>query len=409
MRKLEYRPCESELFLFELLRRALAGERKEAATAAFPSEACLEEAVELAQRHAVLPFLYDVIKTFKGTSAVVCQSAKSAARMAVRTNYRLLFLTKFVTGLLEANGITAIVLKGAATASFYPVPELRKSGDVDLLIPEQADFERACTLLTENGFYRLKNQKALHHVELKNDEGISVEVHHTLAEPFESRQINSFLKELLPEYGKNTVKNSSWGVPFYQPKEAYHAFYLLLHMLQHFLRSGFGLKYLCDWAVFWNREIAAEEKARFSELIQKSGTEGFVSVLTKCCVEYLGLKEGNVRFLLDAPPEEELVLEFLYEVLKGGEFGKEQHNRMVAMRGTGIFAYFLEFHHQMHLNYPKSGNIFLCWPVLWILTLARFLHNNRTIRKVSGREILREAGRRSRLVGRMKLFESGTK
>ena len=382
--------------------------------------------LSLARKHAVLSFLFDVYEEDKELPAQLRQELQYAAATVARSNYRLLFLTKYITQVLHKEGIRAILLKGAATASYYPTPELRKSGDADILIPEEEHFRRAVKLLRNEGFSECGEQTVLHHIELKNSEGISVEIHKILAEPFESKRMNLYLEQLLPAYGENVIANNSWGVTFYQPADAYHAFYLIIHMLQHFLRAGFGLKFLCDWTVFWNREVDDKQKERFLRLVRESRTEGFVVVLTKACVNYLGLEIENVEFLLRGTEEhEELSLEtttkgkgfpvkecaldklaedFMEEVFAAGEFGHETQQRMVAMRGTGLTAYVREFHHQMHLNYPHAGKVFLMWPLLWALTLARFLYNNRAVRKVRGRDILKEAGRRSRLIDRMKLF-----
>lgn len=398
---------EPERLLLELLCEALTGKPDKWAGTKKRNdqEVYLEQALELADRHAVLPLLYDVLEKEEDLPQNIWQSVESAGKVTARSNYRLLFLTKYVTGLLEKNGILAVVLKGAATAAFYPVPELRKAGDIDILIPEKADYEKACLLLQQEEFHVLENQSALHHMELQNDEGISVEVHGFLVEPFESRTINSYLRSLLPEYGRNWIANTSWGVKFYQPSDAYHAFYLLMHMLQHFLRAGFGLKFLCDWVVFWNRKIAQAEKKQFLKMVRESGTEGFVRILTQSCVKYLGLKRENVQFMMTEPVKEDLVEDFYREIFQAGEFGRAKQNRMVAMRGTGVKSYMMEFHHQMRLNFPKAGKVMVIWPVLWMFTLARFLYNNHAVRKVSGREILKEAGRRSRLISKMRLFE----
>lgn len=364
-----------------------------------------EEVIRLAGTHAVVSLMYDTLSSGGMLPDALMKSVETSSRITVRSNYRLLFLTKYVTEFLKKNKIQAITLKGAATSSLYPVPELRKSGDVDILITEDEACARACKLLQQEGYLPAGEQLTLHHMELKSEEGISIEVHGLLAEPFDSQSINQYLKRLLPEYAKHTVENDYWGFPIYQPSDGYHAFYLILHMLQHFLRAGFGLKNLCDWVVFWNREIEEAEKDVFVKMIQESGTEGFVELLTAACVRYLGLKKEKVRFLIHRQiPEEELEA-FMKEIFEAGEFGKAQSNRMVAMRGTGIGAYIREFHHQMHLNYPKAGRIFLLWPLLWLMTLQRFVRNNYTVRRISSREILKKAARRSRLVERMRLFE----
>ncbi len=369
-----------------------------------PGKCDLRGLLEIAKKHAVLPLLFDAYEGEKGIPAEFGQVLSSFAATTVRSNYRLLFLTKYVTHILQEQGIRAIVLKGAATASYYPSPELRKSGDVDILVSRQETFLRAVEILKKEGFTERKEQDALHHMELVNEEGICVEVHSILAEPFESRKMNHFLETLLPAYEQHVTVNDSWGISFYQPEDAYHAFYLVIHMLQHFLRAGFGLKYLCDWVVFWNREVDEREKETFLHLVKESGTEGFVSVLTETCVKYLGLKRKNVAFLLKGFEGRELADDFMKDIFASGEFGHDKRQRMVAMRGTGISAYIREFHHQMHLNYPKAGRIFLLWPVLWGMTLLRFLHNNRAVRGVKGRDILKEAGKRSRLINKMKLF-----
>lgn len=395
---------KTEVILLKRLRRSLNPTERKKQAAEPSGKRELRELLEIAKKHAVVPLLFDAYEGEKGLPAEFWQILSRSASTTVRSNYRLLFLTKFVTHTLEEKGIRAILLKGASTASCYPSPELRKSGDVDVLVPGKKKFMRAVEILKAEGFAERKEQDALHHTELVNDEGICVEVHSILAEPFESKKMNQFLDSLLPEYEEHIMENDSWGVSFYQPTDAYHAFYLVVHMLQHYLRAGFGLKYLCDWVAFWNREVDGKEKEAFLRLVRESGTEGFVGALTETCVKYLGLKRKYAAFLLETCGEKGLAEEFMEDVLAAGEFGHGKEQRMVAMRGTGISAYVREFHHQMHLNYPKAGRVFLLWPVLWVATLCRFLHNNRVVRGVRGRDIIREAGRRSRLIDRMELF-----
>ncbi len=411
-----------EGLLLEALRQAL-NPKDDAQEFALPEEEYAKrEFLKAAKEHAVMPLLFDAYEKMDENDGInsryadFVQALRQAASTTARANYRLLFMVKYVTQLLGEEGICAIVLKGVATASCYPTPELRKSGDIDLLIPQGEDLQRAAEVLERANFTKCGTQLALHHVEMKNEEGISIELHRMLAEPFESQRMNRYLEALLPEFAANVKVNDSWGVAFYQPTDAYHAFYLVLHMLQHFLRAGFGLKFLCDWTVFWNREVGRQEKETFLRLVEESKTKGFVLALTQACVEYLGLRAENVAFLLEGSKKDaqgkyqgnadmqQLAEEFMQEVFASGEFGHSARQRMVAMRGTGTMAYVREFHHQMHLNYPCAGRVFVLWPLLWSMTLLRFLYNNRAVRKVRGRDILKEARRRSKLIGRMELF-----
>ena len=71
------------------------------------------------------------------------------------------------------------------------------------------------------------------------------------------------------------------------------------------------------------------------------------------------------------------------------------------MDGASFGAYIKEFHHQMHINYPKAGRVILFWPVLWVATLLRFLKNNRKFNRAPVFEIMKKAGNRGKLVKRL--------
>ena len=112
--------------------------------------------------------------------------------------------------------------------------------------------------------------------------------------------------------------------------------------------------------------------------------------------------ENNISYGIDRAGASK----FMKEVFEAGEFGKSSPDRMVVLRGKGLLLPFIrEFHHQMKLNYPKAGKLVFIWPVLWVLTLAGFIHRNKSIRNVSGSAIIKKAVQRSFVVERMKLFK----
>ena len=76
-----------------------------------------------------------------------------------------------------------------------------------------------------------------------------------LAEPFDNNKVNSYLERCVAECKNHIVFKDCMGINLPILDDAYHAYELLLHMLQHFLREGFGLKLLTDWCFFFNREI----------------------------------------------------------------------------------------------------------------------------------------------------------
>lgn len=362
-----------------------------------------EHFYSLSMSHAVLPLLYDLLKEDE-VPGHLWRHMEQKSRQTVQQSYHLLFLTKHLSELLGEKGIPVIVLKGAAVSSFYPVPELRKSGDVDLLIPREEDWKKACALLEEHGFSKKGKQYHNHHMEYVTKDGIAVEIHGMLVEPFASGKMNRYLEKLLQECHTHTCTLEVCGISVTSFSDGYHAYYLLLHMLQHFLLAGFGLRYLCDWVLFWSREVGEEEQKIFLNLVKESGLWHFAGAVSACCIHYLGLGEKRVAFLETEKVSEQDVWALMREILDSGEFGGSETERMVAMEGTGIFSYVKEFHHQMRLHYPGVGKCVLLWPILWLVTFVRFHYNNRVIRKVSSLAVLKKARQRSRLIRRMQLF-----
>lgn len=355
-----------------------------------------------AHRHSVLSLLY---YPCMGTAAVpkaFKESVQRETKGIVLQSYRLLFAGRDMVERLDRAGIPVAVLKGVAAARSYPEPELRKAGDIDLLV-EPERLEEACKILEESGCRVAERQLALHHVVLYTKEGVEIEVHTMLAEPFDNEQINSYLKRLLPECLEHVVWRQIMGVEFPVLNYGCHAYELLLHMLQHFLRSGFGLRFLCDWVLLWREDVPKPERRRYLELVEKSRLKGFSDMVTLACCRYLGLEESRVDWM--GIPSQLKSKGFMKEVLEAEEFGKSSGERMVMLRRPGLAGYVLEFHHQMHLNFPKAGRWIPLWPALWIATLIRFERNNRRLRGISGRTILRKASERSRVMEQMKLWK----
>lgn len=355
------------------------------------------------RNHSIIPIVYDVLKVQNITQEQK-NGIRQSAQQSVRQNYHLLFETKNACSCLEAHNIEVAVLKGSATASYYPVPEYRKSGDIDLLLLDVSMLEQAKEVLSELGYTVNEEQRARHHVTFSNPSGIELELHTMLAEPFDNARMNRFMESLLAVIPEHVIDKEVLGVNLPMLSDGFHAYELLLHMLQHFLRSGFGMKLLCDWTFFWNRKVEEQEFYIYTSLIKESGLQGFSDMITSLCVLYLGLPKTCVLCEHSTLVEENIAEGFMQDILSAEEFGKAEKSRMVAMRGDSATDYMREFQHQMHLNFPKAGKCIIIWPVLWMVTLHRFLRNNRKIRGISTISIMKKAGDRSRRMRTLHLF-----
>lgn len=392
--------------LCRLLAAALHGRKPDR----MPGSEKMQELLEFADRHSLLPLLYGIMDEKSKQEAaysfynMVCEKS----RQTVQQSYHLLFLTRFVVRTLEESGIPSMVLKGCAAAEYYPVPELRKSGDVDLLLKNEEAAENACRCLEAHGFRRAEVQHANHHLVCVSPDQIGVELHMTLAEPFDEQRVNDRLVGCQAEFFRHSCEERVMGISLPVPERPYLAFHLLLHMLQHFLRAGFGLKLLCDWVAFWERGCRPEEEQTFLRLVRENGMEGFCGMVTAFSVFYLGLTEEKVSFLTAGGSrriKHADLEEFLSEILEAEEFGKSSQERMVALRGTRVSDFLREFHHQTLLTYPKAGKRPVLYPVYWVRMFSGFLYRNRRLRGVSSSAVLKKAAKRGRLVEKMHIFE----
>ncbi|MCR5042519.1 MAG: nucleotidyltransferase family protein, partial [Clostridia bacterium] len=79
-----------------------------------------------------------------------------------------------LSSLLENAGIRFVMIKGFASAAYYPAPELRQCGDVDFCV-EPSDVGKTEALLRNEGFVPEKLSHGVHHVFSKD--GARYELH----------------------------------------------------------------------------------------------------------------------------------------------------------------------------------------------------------------------------------------
>lgn len=443
----------TELVLRDMLRCSLSGSKvnSDIDSPGYLSDKEWMELSKLAGSQKVSALLYDTASAMNHIPEKVVMGFRTDAIKTAASDFRLLFLSRDILWTLNECGIPALLLKGMGTSGFYPSPLERKSGDVDILIPDNGLLERGVGVLEKRGLKVKEKQPALHHVVMSFENTIDVELHSLLAEPFDDDRINRILLRqqgrLMARSGSvnepgckednaagRKADNDAWHEPWHgaghsQKNElsadedlvinrsvlgvdlkmlgdAFHAYELLLHMLQHYLRSGFGIRLLCDWVAFWNREIPEHTVRKYLKLVKESGIKGFSDMITLVCYRHLGLCKKSVKLLTagDRRYTRSETDAYWEDFLRSGEFGKVSKDRMVALRGSGILDYAREFHHQMKLNYPEACRRVPLWPVLWCLTFARFMINNKKIRKVSLKSVLISAGRRGDMVKKLQLF-----
>lgn len=187
--------------------------------------------------------------------------------------------------LLTEHGIRMLVLKGIGLSGYYPVPEHRECGDVDLyLFGAQAEGDR---ILCRAGAKLL--DRVPKHTGLKW-QGVHLENHRNflnVSRNREERELDALLRELLEREGTVATLGG-----FLTPSATFNAVYLIRHAALHFLKEGITARHLCDWSCFLERERSRIDHPLFAATLRRYRLERFERLMTAAAIRCCGLREA---------------------------------------------------------------------------------------------------------------------
>lgn len=181
--------------------------------------------------------------------------------------------------------ISMMILKGYGLSLFYPVPNHRPCGDIDLwLFGEQ---ERADKALQERYGLQIDTEKHYHTV--FTFQGVMVENHFSLLNPnshLSNRPIERRLRALLPDQSAAIALDKE---NLYIPNADFNALFILRHSAAHFAAAEIGLRHLVDWAMFLKRYGHQVNWPALEAFARKMNMHRFLYAQTAICIDCLGL------------------------------------------------------------------------------------------------------------------------
>ena len=374
------------------------------------AEKSLDALVSLAEEQNTLLLLY---KSLYSLNLPLPQETEGSLKRRVTSCcygcYQMLSFTRLVLRILEEEKVTYYVLKGISLLSSYPDFEMRGYGDVDILVPEEEDFSKAMKRFQAEGFQG-KRDFTDHHTELllnKDGRTFLLELHNKVIASQDNAHLN---KKVVTIYTGLPARPEVFGLAglHYQalpPTE--NALHLLLHMLQHFLKSGFGIRLLCDWCAYLEKHGNELDTALFRDYVSDLGLTGFCDAMTGLCIRYIGLPEKTASLVMSGSIKASALDGLMEDILSAGQFGKNDVSRMLIMPDghTGIGSYFHQLHRQMKNRFQQLHHIVPLWPVLWCITGICFVWNNHFLRKTKTSDILQTAKRRKLLLRELHLYQ----
>ena len=327
----------------------------------------------LAKAQHTCPFLLPFLEHTEAGSFF-----RQQTRQMMINYFQMEQFTRLCIKLLEKAGIPYVLLKGISLAAYYPQPEYRKLGDVDLYLPCKETVGQACKLLEKEGFVS-KKEVSDHHLTYLypafNGLTYTLELHFRIVGLYQYAPANEVVDKVFAPESFSPVLQKLEGFTCYVLPPTQYVFYLLHHMLKHYLYSGFGIRLLCDFTYYLTAHYKEIDFAKLHDWCRTSRILHLYEIILTTCRLYLCLPpEADPSVSYESSDCER----FLTKILANEDMGSQDPGALVSSgsyQKVNLLTYFQEGHLQMKVRFPKLGRFVPLWPVLWLITFAAFVHN----------------------------------
>jgi hypothetical protein len=257
----------------------------------------------------------------------------------------------------QKNGFGCALLKGSAVGRYYPCPNRRQSGDIDVWLNSEREsiYDFAKKFDKDGKLYGVNYQ----HIHFHLFPNIHLEVHiwpACLCNPLHNRRFHQFCAIHHP------VMEQS------MPCLAFDRVFILMHCFNHMCENGVGMRQIMDYYYVLKQGFTEDEKDDSIEWIKKLGMYRFASGLMWLMQYVFGMKD---KYLLMDPNEKEGRF-ILQEVLMTGNMGHSD-TRNWGSQKTAFKRFIHNLRRDRHLinHYPQEilfQPFFSLWLYFWRLS-----------------------------------------
>lgn len=200
---------------------------------------------------------------------------------------------------MEQVGMTPVLMKGAGLAAFYPEPQMRQWGDIDLYVGAQ-QYHPACAAMRATFPDALKFDEELDHYKHYNliADGISIEIHRvtvSLPHPVDERRYARF-----EQYGMaNGERLMVGGVEVTVPEPTFNALLIMLHSWEHMTTMGASVRQLCDLTLLMHHYAGRLDAPRLKHYLRTLCLMDVWQLYMWIAVQRLGLPKDEALFYTD--------------------------------------------------------------------------------------------------------------
>ena len=245
---------------------------------------------------------------------------------ALQLEHRNKAMNEFVVKLMQQLrdvGVYALLVKGQGIAQCYERPLWRASGDIDLLLDAEnytkaVDFLSGIAQKTE-GEDEYKKHKSF------VIDSWEVECHGTLRSVLWrslDKGIDAVQADTFANGSVRVWRNGTTDV--YIPAADNDVVFVFCHILQHFYKSGVGLRQICDWCrLLWTFRDSLSSELLLHRL-SSMGALGEWRAFAALAVDYLGMPADAMPLYSDSRRWRRKAVRILRLVFRTGNMGHNQ-------------------------------------------------------------------------------------
>lgn len=312
-----------------------------------------------------------------------------------------------ICSVMKNAGIPCTILKGFASALYYPDPLMRSMGDVDFLV-DADNFEKANEVLIGNGYETTGKNNDVHDIYVSKN--CRCEMHFQpsgIPEGKAGEKIKKYLSDILEK--SETVKTELGDITV--PSAYHHGLIILLHMCHHLTGDGLGLRHLCDWAVFLNTIGEKKFLEMFEETFKDIGLWEFAKTMTFISCKYLGLK--GMSWAKNA--DKKLADYILIDIIIGGNFGQKNVDRsheslFISSKNeeevSMLRQFFISANSIVYKHWEIARKLKFLLPIGWLIFGGRYIIRSILGKrpKINPQKVAKEASERIDIYSSLNLF-----
>lgn len=208
----------------------------------------LQFALDIAQKHKITTMVYyGLFNSGISAPAEIKKQLQMIVASEVMIDEKQLGCVKEISQMFSQNSIDHMLLKGSVLKHMYPKTEIRRMGDIDILIREE-QYDKAAEIMRDLGF---SFQMETGHELIWTKGNIMVELQKAMMPPHD--------EDFLAYFGNGWERALLLGDSVYAFSDEDMFIYLFAHFTKHYRSSGIGIIHMCDLYMYLkNKELNFE-------------------------------------------------------------------------------------------------------------------------------------------------------